>query len=328
MQSKITKVEGDGWCLYNGDCIKVVKSLPSSSIDYSIFSPPFESLYTYSDDPRDMSNCKDSKTFWTHFNFLITELNRIVKPGRLVSIHCMQIPTSKTNHGYIGIKDFRGDIIRAFEAAGFIYHSEICIRKDPVTAMQRTKALGLLHKQLKKDSAMSRQGIADYMVNMMKVGHIVTMRHDGANEIPVKGKLTRYYGDDLTDEELTKALKSMSDRSKDEHKSIEIWQRYAEPVWMDISQSDTLSAKIARDVADERHIAPLQLTPIRRCIQLWTNKDDVVFSPFAGIGSELYAAIELGRKAIGSELKSSYFKQGVSNLRSIQGKTMGFLDRG
>jgi DNA modification methylase len=320
--------KGNNWHLYHGDCVEVSRSLPSNSIDYTIFSPPFESLYTYSDSPQDMSNCRDSKTFWKHFNFLIKELYRLTLPGRLVTIHCMQLPASKVNDGYIGTKDFRGDIIRNFEAAGFIYHSEVCIRKDPVTAMQRTKAIGLLHKQIKKDSSLSRQAFADYMVNMMKVGYIVTMRHDGKNPKPITGRLVHYNGDDQSDGEFSKRLTKASERSSQEHKSIEIWQRYAEPIWMDINQSDTLSGRMAREQADERHIAPLQLTAIKRCVQLWSNKDDIVFSPFAGIGSELYTALTMGRKAVGIELKPSYFKQAVTNLKSITTtKQLGFLDR-
>jgi DNA modification methylase len=320
--------KGSNWQLYNGDCVEVARSLPSQSIDYTIFSPPFESLYTYSDNPRDMSNCRDSTTFWKHFNFLIKELYRLTLPGRLVTIHCMQIPASKVNDGYIGTKDFRGDIIRNFEAAGFIYHSEVCIRKDPVTAMQRTKSIGLLHKQIKKDSSMSRQAFADYMVNMLRVGHLVTMRHNGVNSKPIAGKLSHYYGDDRTDAEFSKQMTKASERSLAEHKSIQIWQRYAEPIWMDINQSDTLSAKMAREQADERHISPLQLTAIKRCVQLWSNKNDIVFSPFAGIGSELYVALETGRKAIGIELKPSYFKQAIANLKTVSAtKQRGFLDR-
>lgn len=318
--STLVQEYGDGWHLYNGDCVEVLQWFPDEAVDYCIFSPPFESLYTYSDDPRDMSNCRDAKTFWQHFGFLIRQLARIVRKGRLVSVHCMQIPSSKALEGYIGLKDFRGEIIRAFQQQGFIYHSEVCIHKDPVVAMQRTKALGLLHKQLKKDSTLSRQGTADYIVNLIRVSYIVTMRNKGENGAPVKGRLAQFYGE----EKLPRP--SVSERrNEEEARSIEIWQRYAEPVWMDIVQGETLSAKLARDVADERHIAPLQLTPIRRCVQLWSNKNEIVLTPFAGIGSELYGAVSIGRCAVGVELKPSYYRQAVANLRQLEQEQRGNL---
>ncbi len=305
------------WHVYHGDCIDVTRGLPANSLHYTIFSPPFESLYTFSDDPRDLSNCRDSATFWTHFKFLIAELYRVTMPGRLVSIHCMNLPTSKTRDGFIGLRDFRGEIIRAFQEAttdgGFIYHSEVCIRKDPVSAMQRSKAIGLLHKQIVKDSTLSRMAVADY---------VVTLRKPGDNPEAIGGRFERYHGDDLSDAQLTEVARRDFEprrgRDFDDHKSIHIWQRYAEPVWMDIAQSDVLSHRAARDEEDERHISPLQLTVIRRCVELWTNPGDVVFSPFAGIGSELYVAVEMGRRAIGVELKDSYFRQAVANLRTLE----------
>lgn len=298
---------GDGWTIWNGDCVEVTRGLPDNSLHHIIYSPPFESLYTFSDDPRDMSNCRDSNTFWQHFRFLIAEYHRALMPGRLVAIHCMNLPTSKQRDGFIGLRDFRGEIIRAHQDAGFVYHSEVCIRKDPVTAMQRSKAIGLLHKQIKKDSALSRQAVADYLVVMRKLGD---------NPEPVEGEFDAYYGDETTPDgpiisDTWQGRKAV--RPGDEGYSVAVWQRYAEPVWMDINQSDVLSRKLARDEKDERHISPLQLTVIRRAIDLWTNPGDVVYSPFAGIGSELYVALQMGRKAIGAELKPSYFKQAVAN---------------
>lgn len=287
--------KGDNWTYLLGDCVERTREIPDESVHFSIFSPPFASLYTYSASDRDMGNSKDEEEFARHFQFLVKEIFRILKPGRLVSFHCMNLPTSKTHHGYIGIKDFRGDLIRMFEAEGFIYHSEVCIWKDPVTAMQRTKAIGLLHKQLTKDSCMSRQGVPDYLV---------TMRKPGDNPEPVEGELDHYEGDD----EFTSTGRL----------SIDVWQRYASPVWMDINPSDTLQARSARDEKDERHICPLQLQVIHRALQLWTNPGDVVFSPFGGIASEGYEALRLGRKAILIELKPSYFEQGVRNLRQIE----------
>lgn len=285
---------GDGWLAYQGDCVESIAKLDDNSIHYTIFSPPFASLYTYSNSDRDMGNCKTDDEFDTHFRFLIKELHRVTMPGRLVSFHCMNLPRSKQRDGVIGIRDFRGDLIRAFEAEGFIFHSEVCIWKDPVTAMQRTKAIGLLHKQLVKDSAMSRQGIPDYLV---------TMRKRGENIEPVAGKLKSFAG--------TNGPRATSD---DTRTSIDIWQRYASPVWMDINPSDTLQFRNARDNDDERHICPLQLDVIRRGVQLWSNPGDVVLSPFMGIGSEGYVALEQGRSFVGFELKPSYYECAVKNL--------------
>lgn len=264
--------------LYNGDSVEVLKGIPDNSIHYSIFSPPFASLYTYSNSDRDMGNSKTDDEFYEHFTFLVKELYRVTMPGRLLSFHCMNLPTSKVRDGVIGIKDFRGLLIRIFTDAGWIYHSEVCIWKNPVTAMQRTKALGLLWKQLKKDSAMSRQGIPDF---------IVTMRKPGDNP-----------------ERVTHT---------DESFPCNVWQKYASPVWMDINQSDTLQRKSAREDKDEKHICPLQLEVIKRCIELWSNPNDIVLDPFAGIGSTPYVALRMGRRGLGVELKESYYEQAVKN---------------
>lgn len=282
--------QGDGWTAINGDCVEALQGLPDSSVDYSIFSPPFSSLYTYSNSPRDMGNCRTDAEFFEHFGHLIAQLRRVMKPGRNVSFHCMLLPTSKERDGYIGLKDFRGDLIRAFQAQGFIHHAEVVIWKDPVTAMQRTKALGLLHKTVRGNASMSRQGIPDYLVTMRAPGECVDrVTHDAA-DYPV---------------------------SK--------WQRIAQPIWTDIDPSDTLQFKSAREHDDERHICPLQLEVIRRGIDLWTNPGDVVLTPFAGIGSEVYVAAEMKRFGVGVELKASYYDQAVRNLRqmSAQGDLFG-----
>lgn len=278
----INQSHGDAYSIYHGDCIDVMQGLPDASIDYSIFSPPFASLYTYSNSPRDLGNCRDDAEFFEHFRHVIIELRRLMKPGRNVSFHCMLLPTSKERDGYIGLKDFRGDLIRAFQAEGFIYASEVCIWKDPVTAMQRTKALGLLHKTVRNNAAMSRQGIPDYLV---------TTRAPG--EAP---------------ERVTHSI---------EDYPVDKWQEIASPIWTDIDPNDTLQYRSAREHDDERHICPLQLEVIRRGIELWTNPRDVVLSPFAGIGSEGYVAVELGRKFVGAELKESYYKQAAQNLYDI-----------
>jgi hypothetical protein len=282
--------EGKDWALWNGDCIEVMRQLPSASVGYSVFSPPFASLYTYSNSDRDLGNCKDGDDFLDHFGFVIAELARVLKPGRLVSMHCMDMPTSKTRDGVIGARDFPGELIAAGQKHGLIFHSRVCIWKDPVTAMQRTKAIGLLYKQLRKDSCMSRQGFADY---------VVTMRVPGDNMEPV-----------------TKTPEGFP---------VGLWQNYASPVWMDIDPSDTLQYRAARDAADERHICPLQLGVIRRCIELWSNPGDVVLSPFAGIGSEVYTAAQMGRRGVGIELKPSYFQQAVRNMQDVHSDIGGLF---
>jgi hypothetical protein len=283
----------DRFSAYHGDCVEVVRTLPENSIHYSIFSPPFASLYTYSASDRDFGNCRTHDEFHAHFAFLVAELLRVTKPGRLLSFHCMNLPTSKVRDGVIGITDFRGIMIRAFVDAGWVYHSEVCIWKDPVTAMQRTKALGLLHKQLKKDSCMSRQGIADYLVTMRKPG-------DNPERVTHKG------------------CSVSCDCCSESDLPVEWWQKYASPVWMDIDPSNTLQGSSAREEDDEKHICPLQLEVIERAVRLWTNRDDVVFSPFMGIGSEGHVALREGRKFVGAELKPSYFKQAVANLRAAE----------
>jgi hypothetical protein len=297
MNSAINQESGDSWHLYHGDCCEVLGLLPDDSMDFSVFSPPFASLYVYSDSERDMGNSENDEQFFEHFGFLVDLLLKKIKPGRLVSVHCMNLPSTISHQGYIGIRDFRGDIIRRFVESGFYYHSEVCIWKDPVVAMQRTKALGLLHKQIKKDSTMSRQGIPDY---------ICTFRKPGKNENPVAGEFKYFAGD----------VDEFNKRENPGNLSIDIWQRYASPVWMDIKQSNTLNSRMGRDNNDERHVCPLQLDVIERCLQLWSNPGDVVLSPFAGIGSEGVASLRAGRKFVGVELKDSYFDAAVGFLRS------------
>lgn len=285
---------GERFIAHLGDCVEVVSELSTDSVHYSIFSPPFASLYTYSNSDRDMGNCTSYEEFEKQFKYLIPELFRVLMPGRLVSFHCMNLPLTKERDGFIGIRDFRGELVRWFTDCGFIFHSEVCIWKDPVTAMQRTKAIGLLYKQLRKDSTISRQGIPDYLV---------TMRKPGDNP-----------------ERVTKTHESFP---------VGLWQRYASPVWMDIDQSNTLARAEAREEEDERHICPLQLDVIERGIRLWTNEGDTVLSPFMGIGSEGYQALKMGRTFIGAELKESYWKVAVKNLKqaehddAIQGDIFG-----
>lgn len=301
----INQVVTDQYAIYNGDCVEVIAGLPDKSVDYSIFSPPFSSLYTYSNSPRDMGNARNDGEFFDQFHFLIKQLARVMKPGRNVSFHCMQLPTSKERDGYIGLKDFRGELIRAFQAEGFIYASEVTIWKDPVTAMQRTKALGLLHKTVRGNGSFSRQGIADYLVTMRAPGDIAD-----ADKV-------RHYRDDA--ELDIEAGKAGVGREALECNLLPVqeWQQLASPIWMDINPSDTLQYKSAREHDDERHICPLQLEVIRRGIKLWTNPGDVVLTPFLGIGSEVYTAVEMGRRGIGAELKESYFAQAAKNIAGL-----------
>lgn len=309
----------DRAALYHGDACEILAGLPDSCIDYMIYSPPFASLYTYSNSERDLGNCKSKAEFLQHYEFVARELYRLLKPGRVLSFHCMNLPTTKERDGYIGIKDFRGDLIRVHEKClncgkprqsemddshgcpnyeGMIFHSEVCVWKDPVTAMQRTKAIGLLYKQLRKDSCISRQGIPDYLVTMRKPGE----NQERVTKVaPPKGT----------------TLKHSRNVPPNEF-SVDKWQNYASPVWMDIHPGDTLQRESAREDNDERHICPLQLQVIERGIELWSNQNDIVLSPFGGIGSEPYTAIKMGRRAVSVELKESYYRQMCINVANAE----------
>ena len=278
---KELEVKGMDWDLRLGDCVEHSMRLKDDSIDYVLYSPPFCSMYVFSDSDRDMGNCSDEE-FYEHYKFLLKEIYRSLKPGRLTSVHCMNLPISKERDGYIGLKDFRGDIIRMHQEIGFIYHSEVCIYKNPVVQMQRTKALGLLHKTIRKDSAMSRMGLPEY---------ICTFRKPGINLEPITHTHDNY--------------------------PVSLWQEVASPIWMNINQSNTLQKENARDNADEKHISPIQLDVVERCLTLWTNSGDTVLDPFAGISSVGYVALQQNRKFIGFELKESYFNCGLGNLKSV-----------
>lgn len=316
----LDEYKGKNFHAYNADCVEVASNLPGNSIGFSVYSPPFSSLYTYSNSDRDMGNTKNHNEFFEQYKFLIREKLRITKPGRLSAVHCMNLPTTKGRDGFIGMYDFRGEIIRAHIEAGWIYHSEVCIWKDPVLAMQRTKALGLLHATIKKDSSMSRQGIPD---------HVVVFRKPGENPDPIDGEFKYFVGEmDMNEYISREAPDSISGQKfivveredgrrvqvRKTGSSVDVWQHYASPVWFDIQQTNTLQFKSARESDDERHICPLQLDVIERCNQLWSKPGDVVFSPFLGIGSEGYVALQMGRKFIGTELKPSYFKLACKNL--------------
>jgi len=269
----------DRYAIYRGDCVQLIRNIPNESIHLTVYSPPFKDLYVYSDHVEDMGNCLTDEEFDFAFRILCSETYRVMKQGRNVAIHCMDLPIQKGKHGYIGLKDFSGEIITNMQNAGFIYHSRVTIWKDPVVEMQRTKALGLLHKQIKKDSTMSRVGIPDY---------VLIFRKDGDRTDPVANT----------------------------NLPVDLWQKYASPVWMDINYGKTLQGyRDARDEEDEKHIAPLQLETIERLIHLYSNKGDKVLTPFMGIGSEVFQAVTMDRFGIGFELKESYFDQAKSNLR-------------
>lgn len=291
----------DRYAIYHGDACEIIRAVPGDSVDFGVHSPPFEGLYKFSNSDRDISN-NEGDDFYEHYGFLIAELFRVTKPGRLHSVHCMQLPTSKTRDGFIGMRDFRGEIIRSYIAAGWIFHSEVCIWKDPVVAQQRTKSIRLLHAQIVKDSTISGQGLADY---------VVTFRKPGDNGEAVSGGFDRYIGEPEDEPDRSKYTMPMDNRN---WYSIEIWQRYASPVWTDIRQTRTLQYRSARDEKDEQHISPLQLDVIERCIDLWSNPGDVVLTPFMGIGSEVFCAVEMGRYGVGFELKPSYFAQAKKNV--------------
>ena len=295
MGEQVDSQTGEDWTLYHGDCVRVVSALEDESVGLSVFSPPFSNLYIYSDYLEDMGNCATNEEFFAHFTYLIEQLYRVTKPGRLAAVHCNDQTRQKGVEGVCGLRDFPGDIIRAFEVKGWTFHSRVTIWKDPVIEMQRTKNIGLLHKQIKKDSCASRMGRADY---------ILAFRKNTMNEANAPDPVTH------TAEEFP----------------VEQWQQWASPVWMDIRQTHVLQYRDAKDDEDERHICPLQLDVTERCIALWSNPGDVVLSPFAGIGSEGYMALKMKRQFIGAELKDSYFDVAVRNMQNaIAERQQGLL---
>lgn len=313
MQQNIVKLPNA--TLIQGDSLQEIKNIESESIGFSCFSPPFPELYCYTDDIRDLGNCKDYEEFKEHFSFLPPELFRVMKQGRNVAIHCMDVPIQKGKHGFIGLRDFSGLIREAMEDAGFVYHSRVTIWKNPVTEMQRTKALGLLHKQVKKDSTMSRVGIPDY---------VLIFRKDGERNDPVKCSISvdtwQQYASpvwrfDDADKDIQMLLPLLGE---DKYYQLPegIRNKYAAPVWMDIDYGNTLNYTAAREEKDEKHICPLQLDTIERLTVLYSNEGDTCLTTFGGIGSEPYQWLKMGRKAIVIELKGSYFQMCVKNCKN------------
>lgn len=295
------EVKTKKYALYNGDCVELTAQMPDRSVHFEVFSPPFANLYIYSDDLRDMGNCKDENEFFEQFDFLIPELYRVLMNGRLCAVHCKQLARYKSSDGASGWYDFRGDIIRHFEKFGFQYHSEVVIWTDPVLEMQKTKTQRLLYCQLQRDASLTGVGIPEYLVIFRK------WEDDGKNPEPI-----RHYKDPAA------AQKEGGDDSQ--VIDLPLWQRYASPVWMDIRRTDVLNGRIARTDKDEKHICPLQLEVIRRAVKLWSNPGDIVYSPFGGIGSEPYIALEQKRRAIACELKPEYFEQMRLNCEDIAGE--------
>lgn len=300
--SKIPCVTGRDYCLYNGDCVEVTAGLPDNSVDFMVFSPPFVNLYIYSDDIRDMGNCKDMDAFFEQYSYLTENLYRILRVGRLMAVHCKQTVRYKGRDGVAGWTDFRGELIRHYEKHGFTYHSEVVIWTDPVLEMQKTKTQRLLYKQLRSDASHSGIGMPEYLLIFRKWDEDMEDQ-----EIPI-----RHYANE--------AERKRNDGNELQVFPLEQWQQYASPVWFDIPRTDVLNAKGARSEEDEKHICPLQLTVIQRAIELWSNPGEIVLTPFMGIGSEAYMAVKLGRKAIGIELKESYFQQAVRNVEDAAHK--------
>ncbi|TLD80149.1 site-specific DNA-methyltransferase [Helicobacter sp. MIT 05-5293] len=309
--------------IYHTDCVELAKSLPDEAIDFSVYSPPFANLYTYSDNLADMGNCANDEEFFNQYKYLIKEKFRITRNGRLTAIHCKDLPKYKNRNGASGLVDFAGAIIKAHEECGWTYHSRITIWKDPVIEMQRTKNQGLLYKQVCKDSAYSRQGMADYIIVMRKCvyeDNVPVCNENGAE------RFYDYIGSSYLAPKIDKSALMRSVNEAQRLYSIEVWQRYASPVWFDIAQTNVLNTALAKDGKDEKHICPLQLDVIERCIELWSNKSEIVFSPFMGIGSEGYQAVLQNRGFVGSELKESYFAIAEANIKKAISEKQSLFD--
>lgn len=317
MKSVIDQASGKNWTMYNGDCVEVVSFIPENSIHFSVFSPPFIGLYIYSDSERDMGNSESDEEFYEHLGFLAKQLHRATIPGRLTAIHCKDLPLYFGRDEATGLKDFPGEIIRLFESHDWTFHSRVTIWKCPVTERERTNNNGLLHKTIMRDRSQVRQGMADYMIVLRKVP-------DGRldSDVPVSNPngLTNYVGIPEADPRIQGSFhpSKFARKTVADNNSINIWRRYAEPVWWDIDQQNVLNHKIARESRDEKHICPLQLDVIHRAVELWTLPGEVVLSPFAGIGSEGFVSVKCGRKFVGVELKQAYYRHAVAHLTEAE----------
>ena len=287
----LNEAHGEGWAAYNGDCVSVLSQFPAEAVDFSVYSPPFGNLFVYSDSAADMGNCATDDEFAEHYGYLVREVFRLTKPGRLTAVHCSDLPLTKWRDGHVGIKDFSGQIIKLHEDAGWVLHSRRTIWKCPVVEMTRTKHVGLLYKQLQADSAKSRGGMPDYLLTFVKPG-------DNAEPI----------------------------RHTPQSFPLEQWQEWASPVWMTVDHTNVLNVAAAREAQDERHLCPLQLDVIFRALVMWSNPGDVVLSPFMGIGSEGHEALKLKRRFLGTELKESYFRQACRNLTAAEASAVGLFD--
>lgn len=318
------QASGNGWAAYNGDSCDLIRQVPDNSIDISVYSPPFSNLYIYSDSVADMGNCVNSDEFLEHYGYLVAELYRVTVPGRLCIVHCKDLPRYRGRDGTAGLNDFPGDLIRCHSKHGWSYHSRCTIWKCPVVEMERTKNNGLLYKTLKRDSSQSRQGMADYVLAFRKppAGTLMSDKPIARGlekpTLEVEPVFDKYIGE--CDPRETDIHPSPYSRDPSADASLAVWQRYAEPVWWDIDQTDVLNTRQAKDSKDERHICPLQLGLVRRCLQLWSNPGDTVLSPFMGIGSEGVVAVEEGRKFIGFELKDVYWQAACKYLRIAEQK--------
>lgn len=308
------------YALYCGDCIEVMESLPDGAVDMSIYSPPFGGLYNYSSDERDLSNCKDYDEFFEHYRFVVKAIHRLTKPGRITAVHCIDIPRGGALAGK-GLIDFPGDIIRLHEAEGFQYAARYSVWKEPLGVRNRTMAKGLAHKQVVDDSSLCDVAGADYLL---------MFRRSGENKIPITHPrgFMRYAGSREIPADVLK-YRGWTGKQTENRYSHWIWRQYASAFWDDVRIDRVLPYKESREPDDERHVHPLQLDVIERAVALWTNYDDVVFSPFMGVGSEVYGAVLNGRKAIGIELKNAYYEQAVKNLETVEyssGETAGLFE--
>ncbi len=307
MTKVMKQASGKNWALYQGDCVQVVQGIPDNSIDFSVYSPPFIDTYVYSDSEADMGNSADDDEFFRHYEYLIGEMYRVTLPGRLTAVHCKDLPTYMGSDGAAGLRDFPGDIIRAHERYGWHFHSRVTIWKDPVIERARTNNHGLLHKNFAERSEACRQGMADYLIVFRK------WPLEGGRSIQQKRVPGDYIGTNPPPANYARAGKF-----SDESYSIAVWQRYASPVWFDVDQTRVLNYKQAKAGDDSKHICPLQLDVIERAIDLWSAPGETVLSPFAGIGSEPYCAVKMGRRGVGIELKESYFDVAVKNCEEAE----------